>query len=95
MDVAGLDMRIGLFSGAEVDVESLKSLLVGGIAFATPASPEARPVRDAMVFRLHDQAEKEWLKWAPPISLSQKETRSEQVEMRPPSDRPFPQPNPP
>jgi paraquat-inducible protein B len=33
---SGIDMRFGLFSGAEVKTESLEALLEGGIAFATP-----------------------------------------------------------
>ena len=33
---SGIDMRFGLFSGAEVRTESLEALLEGGIAFATP-----------------------------------------------------------
>ncbi len=33
---SGIDMRFGLFSGAEVKTESIEALLEGGIAFATP-----------------------------------------------------------
>jgi len=34
---SGINMRFGLFSGAEVKTESLEALLEGGIAFATPS----------------------------------------------------------
>jgi paraquat-inducible protein B len=64
-----MDVRVGLFRGAEVNVESLKSLVIGGIAFATPENASTGPVADGLPFILHDQAEKDWLEWAPRISL--------------------------
>ncbi len=68
-NVTGVDVRVGLFRGAEVNIESLKSLVIGGIAFATPAGVSAGPVAAGLPFILHDQAEKDWLKWAPRIPL--------------------------
>ena len=68
--VAGLDLHVGLFSGAQVNVESLKSLIIGGIAFATPEQPNEGPARDGTVFRLYEQAEKQWLDWAPEIPVT-------------------------
>ena len=35
-NASGIDVHFGLFSGAEIHTESLKSILAGGIAFATP-----------------------------------------------------------
>ncbi len=94
-NVTGMDVRVGLFSGAEVDVESLKSLFIGGIAFATPDDSNPRPVPDGMVFRLHDQAKPEWREWSPPISIPIESDGAEQAEIRTPRDLPFPQRNPP
>ena len=68
-NVTGIDVRVGLFRGAEVNVESLKSLLLGGIAFATPEGGSNHPPRDGMIFQLHEDADKNWLKWSPAISL--------------------------
>lgn len=68
-NVTGLDMHFGLFSGAEVNVESLKSLFVGGIAFATPEEFTPGSVPKEMVFVLHDDVDKKWLKWSPRISI--------------------------
>lgn len=68
-NVTGLDVRVGLFRGAEVNVESLKSLFIGGIAFATPKNVSAGPVVAGTLFSLHDKPEKEWLNWAPNIFL--------------------------
>ncbi|HEX5220554.1 MAG TPA: MlaD family protein [Verrucomicrobiae bacterium] len=69
-NVTGMDMRVGLFRGAEINVESLKSLLLGGIAFATPERANSRPAPDRMIFRLYDEADKSWLKWSPSIQLA-------------------------
>jgi paraquat-inducible protein B len=69
-NVTGMDVRVGLFRGAEINVESLKSLILGGIAFATPERVNDRPAQDGMVFRLYDEADKNWLKWSPSIQLS-------------------------
>jgi paraquat-inducible protein B len=35
-NASGVGVHFGLFSGAEIHTESLKSILAGGIAFATP-----------------------------------------------------------
>lgn len=68
-NVTGMDVRVGLFRGAEINVESIKSLLLGGIAFATPEGRSDQSVRDGMIFQLHDEADKSWLKWSPSIRL--------------------------
>jgi paraquat-inducible protein B len=68
-NVGGTDVKFGLFSGLEVNVQSLKSLVSGGIAFATPSDPRAAPARDGMVFRLFEEGQKEWLEWAPQIAI--------------------------
>jgi paraquat-inducible protein B len=68
-NVSGVDVNIGLFRGMEVNMESLRSLAVGGIAFSTPTDPKGKPARDGMVFSLHDKPTKEWLEWAPKIPV--------------------------
>jgi paraquat-inducible protein B len=63
---SGVDVNLSLFKGVEINIESLRSLVAGGISFATPsaASPAAK---DGTVFVLHEKPEKEWLTWAPKI----------------------------
>ncbi len=68
-NVGGAEVSAGLFRGVEIKVESLRSLVAGGIAFATPSDPKARPAGDRTVFRLYDEPEKEWLEWTPQISI--------------------------
>ena len=63
----GLDVGLGL-GGLSVELESLRSLMVGGIALATPTRPRGR-VRTGHRFVLHAEPEEEWLGWQPPLAL--------------------------
>jgi paraquat-inducible protein B len=66
--VSGLDVHVGLFKGLDISLESLRSLAIGGVEFATPDPSAPRPNAHT-IFVLHDQADKEWLTWTPKISL--------------------------
>jgi hypothetical protein len=66
--VSGVDVNVSLFRGVEINLESLRSLITGGVAFATPDA-DSPPVKDGTVFPLHDKPQKEWLEWAPKIPL--------------------------
>jgi paraquat-inducible protein B len=66
--VSGLDLNVSLRRGLEINLESLRSLFIGGIALATPDA-SAPAARDGTLFVLHDKADKEWLQWAPKIPL--------------------------
>ena len=68
-NVSGIDAKFGLFRGAEINVESLKSLVIGGITFATPDDPRDTPVRDGAKFALEQEPKKEWLEWNPAILI--------------------------
>jgi paraquat-inducible protein B len=68
-NVSGIEVRGGLFRGMEIDVESLRSLVAGGIAFATPNDPKDAPVKGGTSFPLHDKPRKEWLGWTPKIRI--------------------------
>lgn len=69
-NVSGVDFNAGLFRGVEVKLESLRSLVAGGIEFATPDEPESKPARNGMAFPLYAEAKKEWLDWSPKITIS-------------------------
>jgi paraquat-inducible protein B len=60
-NASGFTADLGL-TGLHVHAESLKSLLAGGIAFATPPKP-GHDVSDGSVFRLHPEPKKTWLEW--------------------------------
>jgi paraquat-inducible protein B len=72
-NASGVDVDFSLFKGAKVNVESLKSLVSGGIAFATPDTKRAgKSVENGAVFRLQNEPKKEWLEWSPAIDLPAK-----------------------
>lgn len=59
--------------GAEFKSTSLEALFSGGIAFATPDGGKnglAPVAPDGAQFVLHDEADKDWLKWQPRIPIS-------------------------
>jgi len=66
---SGIDVDFGLFRGLSINVESLRSLVSGGIAFASPDDTGSPPAREGTLFLLHDKPQKEWLEWSPKIQL--------------------------
>ena len=66
--VSGLDVHVGLFKGVDISLESLRSLAVGGVAFATPDASNP-PANAGTIFVLHEESDKEWLTWAPKITM--------------------------
>jgi len=67
-NAGGLNFSFGLFRGAEISAESAKTLLSGGIEFATPTEP-GETVTNGAVFRLYEKPEDSWKNWMPPIKL--------------------------
>ncbi len=67
-NAGGINADFSLFGGLSVSAETLKSLLVGGIAFATPSPAGTMPTTN-QVFQLYEKAEDKWLKWAPQIDI--------------------------
>jgi len=70
-NAGGMHVDLSLF-GLEVRALSLKSLMVGGVAFATP-DPPGQPASRGLEFRLYDKPKDEWLAWLPKISLRAQE----------------------
>lgn len=67
--VSGVDVNLSFFKGLQVNMESLKSLVLGGLAFATPDDPKDEPAKEGMIFPLFEKPSKEWLEWAPNVQL--------------------------
>ncbi len=67
-DTSGITVRGGLLKGMEIDFESLRALLAGGIEFASPE--KSPPARNGATFFLHSSPQKEWLGWSPRIPIA-------------------------
>ena len=67
-NVSGLNLKGNILKGLEVDFESFRALITGGIEFASP--PGSARAKPGTVFFLHEQAKKEWLAWAPQIKIA-------------------------
>ena len=66
---SGIDVALSS-EGVKLDVQSLASLVAGGIAFATPEGERmGNAARPQQTFALFDKFEDEWLTWAPKIPL--------------------------
>jgi len=67
-ETGGIEIDLQLMEGLSVEMESLRSLLVGGVALATP-DDVGLAARDGMRFQLFDDAEEEWLEWRPNLPV--------------------------
>jgi hypothetical protein len=66
---SGVNLGLSL-AGLTMDIDSLESLVAGGIAFATPpdAGPRAEP---GARFDLAPEAEEEWLEYSPRLAIGE------------------------
>jgi paraquat-inducible protein B len=67
-NAGGISVRLKLL-GINVSAENFKSLIIGGIAFATPNDP-GPPVSPGATFPLYTKPENSWLDWSPSISIT-------------------------
>ncbi len=68
-NAGGINFSVGL-SGLDISAQSARTLIAGGIAFATPDEHGAKAA-PGTAFRLYDSPNAEWLKWAPAIEHRQ------------------------
>jgi paraquat-inducible protein B len=69
-NISGISFDFGLFRGARLDMNSLESVIAGGIAFATPEPPDmGEPASAQQMFDLADDPDPTWLTWSPAISV--------------------------
>lgn len=66
-NASGVDFKASLFKGVEVNLESLRTLVAGGVEFASP--PGAPPAKEGTTFFLHEKPEPKWLAWSPKIAV--------------------------
>jgi paraquat-inducible protein B len=68
-NTGGFSFKVSLF-GAQLKDTSLESLVTGGVAFATSDTEPLGPAADAdSRFNVVEEAQKEWMKWAPKIPI--------------------------
>jgi paraquat-inducible protein B len=67
-DVSGVSVKGGLLKGMELDIESVRALIAGGIEFASPE--KSPPAKQGATFFLHGAPRKDWLGWSPKIPIA-------------------------
>ncbi len=68
--LSSAEVKGGLLSGIQVNLGTLRTLLGGGLAFATPDERYGSLAQDGSQFELNvDGPRPEWLTWAPRINL--------------------------
>ncbi len=76
-NAGGVGVHFGLFSGFSMSAESLKALVIGGIAFATP-SPPGILATNGVIFPLNEKVDKKWLEWSPAIAITNAPAKASQ-----------------
>ena len=74
-NTSGLSLEAGLFSGLEIESESIEAIIAGGIAFATPELDGEQahiPAEQGAKFMLAPDFDDKWHQWAPKIDISAK-----------------------
>jgi paraquat-inducible protein B len=66
-NAGGINVNVGL-TGADISAQSARTLLGGGIDFATPDTTQKQALPGTS-FRLYDKAQEAWQAWAPAIDL--------------------------
>ena len=67
-NAGGLDMHLGLFKGFQLTAESPKTIISGGIEFATPQDIQAQATNGA-TYALNEKPDDKWKAWAPIVDL--------------------------
>jgi paraquat-inducible protein B len=68
--ISGVDVKGGLLTGMQMKVESIRTLISGGVGFATPDNDMGDPAQNGDVFPVYDDSKDEWLGWDPKIPIS-------------------------
>jgi paraquat-inducible protein B len=72
-NTSGIDIDAGIFSGININSESIETLIAGGIAFASPemkaTSMPGHNVNLPTSYILHQDLDEDWLDWRPVINI--------------------------
>ena len=75
-NAGGVRVHVKL-TGINISAGTFKSLIIGGIAFATPA-PAAELAPAGAIFKLNEKPDDKWLKWSPSIEIKSSSPNSTQ-----------------
>ncbi len=78
----GFEVNLALLKGISVELDSLRSLVIGGVAFATPEQG-ADLISNGSQFELHEKVEDDWREWRPSLSVRKVELAPVIVDLRP------------
>lgn len=72
-NTSGVNIEASVFSGVNIDSESIETLIAGGIAFASPDldSDSTGEQEQIESFLLHQDINEDWLEWNPKIAISE------------------------
>ena len=72
-NTSGVNIEASIFSGVNIDSESIESIIAGGIAFASPEidSSDTDEQMQVISFPLHQELDEDWLEWQPKITINQ------------------------
>lgn len=81
-NTSGIKIDAGIFSGVNIESESVETLIAGGIAFASPGienkADELKGLPDSFI--LHQSVDEDWLTWQPQIMLNKDDGSVDSVE---------------
>jgi len=69
-NTSGINIEAGIFTGINIDSESIETLIAGGIAFASPELEVTGDETQVNSFPLHQELDEDWLEWQSKIVIS-------------------------
>jgi len=70
-NTSGINVEAGIFSGVNIDSESIETLIAGGIAFASPELDADDEAMQVTSFLLYQNLEEDWLEWQSKVVIDQ------------------------
>lgn len=72
--LGSVDVNGGIFRGIKFHIDSLSTLVTGGIELAVPSAQSGRAAVNGTRFDLYDAPEQEWLAWSPRIVIGKRQS---------------------
>lgn len=70
-NTSGINIDASVFSGVNIDSESIETLIAGGIAFASPKLEQTGEQAQINSFTLYQDVDEDWLEWQPKVLIGQ------------------------